>query len=348
MKLKISEAQLEIIINHIQESNYPKPLIEEGWKEVVLGTAMLLGVNLSGVNAQTAQNALNDEQIIKQIENTLETDKIDQLAQTLEDAGLNNAKEKMISNANKLKNNFEKVAKKRGLKLSLDFKDEELAKQIKSRVRQGYAVQDIKITKDTILPEDSTVLVQDTLDINYSSDNLFITAGFELTDEAKNDISSTIKQIQSVGGTVVKVVIESSTDKEPIKMGNEKLAELRANSVEDVINDNKVEGDISIVTNPDSGPDLYSRTMSPEQREEARKETAKYRYVKVKFISVIPVKSTKEKIPEIVDKLEVQLVRGQTHKKGTTSVDGGGKSKNRKFKCLKVKVKGKVLACPDF
>jgi len=349
MKLTITESQLEIIINHIQESD-KKEVLEEGWKEVVLGTAMLLGIGLSGANAQTANNALDNAQILQQIEQTLDSEKIQKLAQTLEKAGYENAMEKIEKNAAKLEANFNKAAEKKGLELTLKMTDETDVKSIEDRLRQGYAVSDVIIKTDTILPKDSVVLVQDTIDIDYNSDAMFITAGFELNDETTQDITQTIKDIENTGGKIVKVYIESSTDREPIQMGNEKLAQLRANSIKDLLESNGVEGDISITTKADSGPDMYSRTMSKEQRQQARTETAQYRYTKVKIIVIIPVKSSdNETVVKVVERLEVQLVKARIPSNSKTPNNGKHKKSRGKLSCKIIKFKqGGSTKCPKF
>lgn len=351
MKLKVTESQLEAIINHIQESDTKKEVLEEGWKEVVLGTAMLLGIGLSGANAQTANNALDNEKILQQIEQTLESDKIEKLANTLEKAGYADAMNQIEKNAAKLEANFNKAAQKKGTNLTLKITDESKTSSIEDRLRQGYAVSDIVIKKDTILPADSTVLVQDTIDIDYSSDAMFITAGFELTPQTIDDITQTVKELQATGGKIVKVYIESSTDKEPIKMGNEKLAQMRADAVQRLLVDQGVEGDINITTKADSGPDMYSRTMSKEQRQEARQETSKYRYVTVKMLVIIPVEATgDETAPQVVERLEVQLVKTKTPSttKGKTVKHRGKKSRG-KLSCKIIKFKqGGSTKCPKW
>ena len=351
MKLKVTESQLELIINHIQESDTKKEVLEEGWKEVVLGTAMLMGIGLSGVNAQTANNALDNAQILQQIEQTLTTDKVQKLAKTLENAGFQNAMDKIESNAAKIEANFNKAAQDKGVDLKLRMKAETDVNKIEDRLRQGYAISDIVIKTDTILPADSVVLVQDTIDIDYSSDAMFITAGFELTPQTIEDITTTVKDIETTGGKIVKVYIESSTDKEPIKMGNDQLSQLRAETVQKLLVDNGVEGDISIVTKANSGPDMYSRTMSNDQRSEARQETAKYRYVTVKIVVIIPVQSTgNETTVQVVERLEVQLVKTSIPSSTTgKSVKKPHKKMRSKMGCKLIKFKqGGSTKCPTF
>jgi hypothetical protein len=69
MKIIINESQYKKLLT-LASSN--KESLNEGWKEVVLGVAMLLGLNLTGQNKVVAQNALNNEKFIEQIKSTLE------------------------------------------------------------------------------------------------------------------------------------------------------------------------------------------------------------------------------------------------------------------------------------
>ena len=121
MKLLITESQLEAIICHIKESNSPRKVIEEGWKDVVLGTAMLMGIGLSGVNAKIAKDALGNTDVIKKIENTLNGPEIENLASTLEKSGLKDAMTKLENNALIVKQNLELAANKIGLDVNVQI-----------------------------------------------------------------------------------------------------------------------------------------------------------------------------------------------------------------------------------
>ena len=103
MKLLITESQLEIIVNHIQETTKQKTILIEGWKDIVLGTAMLMGIELSGLNAEIAKKALTDLETIQKINDTIGSSKLEKVAETLEGGGLKDAMSKIQNNAQKIK-----------------------------------------------------------------------------------------------------------------------------------------------------------------------------------------------------------------------------------------------------
>jgi outer membrane protein OmpA-like peptidoglycan-associated protein len=131
--------------------------------------------------------------------------------------------------------------------------------------------------------------------------NKFITAQFEISQEAKSDLQDTLMSIINAGGMITDVQIESSTDKEPIKMTNEILAQKRADAVKLVMLDFGIdESIISIETKPEQGPDIYSTTMSEQERDQARSKTAEFRYVNV---SIIYLENETINKPAIIDTL---------------------------------------------
>ena len=129
MKLLISESQLEVLISHINESQPTKKIIKEGWREVVLGTAMLMGVKLTGVNAETATNALNDPKTIKEIEDALSSQKIERLADTLEQGGLKDAMNKIQANSFKIITNLSLAADEHGISSNVSIYNSENIKK---------------------------------------------------------------------------------------------------------------------------------------------------------------------------------------------------------------------------
>jgi len=131
--------------------------------------------------------------------------------------------------------------------------------------------------------------------------NQFITAEFQISQEAKSDLQDTLTSILDKGGIITDVQIESSTDKEPIKMTNEVLAQKRADAVKSVLIDYGIDQSIiSIQTKPEQGPDVYSTTMTTQERTDARIQTSDYRYVNV---SIIYVTNKIYDIPSITDTL---------------------------------------------
>ena len=236
-----------------------------------------------------------------------------------------------------------------------DFEDYDMqvmnSKNLKSAIANarvyGYAISDIQIQSDTIIPQGAIVFTQDTMMIEYNADALFKTGEFILTTESNSNIVKTIQAISNEYN-ITKLTIVSSTDKEPIKMGNEKLALLRAQSVRDIIGGIVDSSVVNILPLPDEGPDVFTPTMTPQERSEARKLTSSSRFVKiiVEAEKEIVVESTSTTIPKIVNSYKIELVK-------LISYGGGkkihGKNLKRKVytksKCNKVEYDGHMLDC---
>jgi outer membrane protein OmpA-like peptidoglycan-associated protein len=325
------------VINEISN----KDVVNEGWREVVLATALLLGVGLKGDNKAFAQDALKKTEVLMQVKNTLESDKIKDVANSLEAAGLKNAMEKIEKNADKLEKNYENISKSKLKVKTTTAKD---GKELAKKVELGYAIKDIRTTNDTIVKQDTIeIITKLPIQIKMQGDDLFNTANYTLNEISKDKISNAIEAILSSNGKIIKVHIESSTDTEPIKMGNEKLSNLRANSIKELLNSFDI-NDVSVEALHDIGPNVYSATMSKEERVEARKNTAEYRYVKLNLDVEYPVVTEKEtnEVIEVVEKNVYELVR--VIKKSSPNI----KIKIGKPSCKKAKKGGKPYACPTF
>jgi hypothetical protein len=219
-------------------------------------------------------------------------------------------------------------------------------KGLASKLKQGYTITDISSKTDTIKGKAEVIVYTDTIDIGFHSDNLFITAGYELSEDGINAIQSIKDSIKIVGGTITGVNIESSTDKEPIKMGNDKLAKLRAESVTKMFNG---VGDIVINTLPDQGPDLYNHSMSKAERKKNEDITAKYRYVKVTITATFQDSITNQPIPKVIETNTITLVKAITNIGSVKNIHGKIKHKpgHQKIKRKKVVSCG-VDNCPKF
>jgi len=346
MRLLISESQLEILIEYIHETNQPKKgVIEEGWKDVVLGSAMLMGIGLTGANAQTGKNALESAEVLSKIENTLAGPNIEKLANALEQGGLKNAMDKIQANADEIKTNFEYAAKKKKYNSNLQIYNTKSERQVKSKVKQGYTVSDIEVTRDTIWTPKDKFEVDNYLDVVFDG-NVFKVGTFDLADSVSAELKSTIESVRMMNGTIDSISIESSTDTEPIKMGNDKLAKLRAISVQKFLDSIGVSADINISTKPEQGPSVYSTTMTTQEREQAREETSQYRYVRVTIHSTIKVQPQNNiKAFKVMEKIEYQLVRVYNSK--TQDMSGGGDHFNpiKTFKPKSCNVNGVSLDC---
>jgi outer membrane protein OmpA-like peptidoglycan-associated protein len=330
----LTERQLNLII----ENQVDETVLNEGPKEWLL-TGLLTLASMAGLS-QTKTKEFDESRIkaAELVQNRLESGD-EEIYKLFDDVNINLNKQ----NLDKLKSVDVDGAKMDVVKTG----SERIAKE---KLKQGYALSDIKISSDTILKRGDAVYMGDTITLDFNSDAAFKTANFELTDSYKQNLLNTINDITDNNGKIIKVTIESSTDTEPIKMGNQKLAELRSNSVLEVLNTIGLEN-INVVNLPDQGPNVYTRTMSSQEREEARKETAEYRYVRITIeYEVEVVTPTEQTVKEVINKYKYEMV------KVTPKQDYGGgykfKGKDSKRtvygepKCKKVKYDNKMVACP--
>lgn len=278
--VRLTESDIERLVQKIileEKKINENELLKEGPKEWVLTAIMALGGLLGKSQAQNIEAKISkDDRIKKEIQNTLDDpDKLSAFTKNLSPEEI----QKIQQNAEK---NLEKLDKKHSKGTELKVNSVE---QAKSLIKSGWSPIYVSFGSDTTYTFNDTVAVENkTLDVNLPSDDLFITGGFELSDVAKSQIKSIVDSINAIGGEVNLLQIESSTDTEPIKMGNQRLAELRAESVKNEFISKGVESNIiSTVAKPEQGPSIYSRSMSKSERQTARVQTAEFRYVKFKI-----------------------------------------------------------------
>jgi len=222
-KILITESQAKLLISLIQEEQQ----LNEGWKDIILGVAMLAGVKLSGQNQIQAQNVLNDTSALKQLRNALQDDRFEKIVDDLESVGMKNAEDKIYSNVNKIEKNLIDAESKlniNGDKLKI-YKGKSEAtktsknyKQFKDGLISGYAIKGI--SQDTIksigqkvAPEIELVA---NLDASYNISDLFGDSGYILNIEAKNDIKKILDEYKKENLVIIGVKIVSSTDKQKI------------------------------------------------------------------------------------------------------------------------------------
>lgn len=158
---------------------------------------------------------------------------------------------------------------------------------------------------DTILKQKADTLITiDTMAFGIDSD-LFLTGKFDINPNVKNAILAEIGAISEKGGIITNYVIESSTDKEPIQMTNQVLAQNRADAVKDLLVGIGVDDSlVHVTTKPEQGPDVYSKNMTETQRNNARLQTQEFRYVLVNIMyykegDITPIPEIKEIITKI-------------------------------------------------
>lgn len=176
-------------------------------------------------------------------------------------------------------------------------------------VKQGWTLDSTSVDtlwREIVIQKPDTIIESHRFKFDVEGDQ-FLTGKFTLSQNVIDGINDAVADIQAQGGIVTDFQIESSTDKEPIKMeyegmtGNEALAHRRADAVEnELIRIGVDDSIISIVTNFNQGPDVYTKDMSKADRDAARLQTAGSRYV---TINIIYITKSIFNTPEIIEKV---------------------------------------------
>lgn len=346
-KVLINERQLALLVNHIKENEKPivikeEQIIEEGFKDWVISGLMVLA-SIGGIKAQDNINItpkhIEDAQEVQNKLNSgdLDGDGTKDLKQYFRQADI----ELNQANLSKLM----KVDVKSELK---SYKTKSLS-SAKSKMKQGYTLSDIKITKDTVWSDIPQPAYIDTNIISKFNGNFFETGTFRLNEDVKNEIDFLISAIESMNGTIKSINIESSTDTEPIKMGNEKLAKLRADGITKYLNNMGIDTSlIKIVTKPEQGPDIFSKTMSNSERESARQQTEEFRYVTLEIeFEISPSADTEKTVSQVLNKIEFELIRVKPKYK-TKKIRIKRSTGLKKSKCKIKPSKGPITDCFEF
>ena len=374
-KLKITQKQYNTILLREQETRLSvhKPIItetidpsaellEEGWREIVLGVAMMLGVGLTGQNKLIAQDSVKNAQTMSQIKSTLEdSTKMGELVDLLKEKGMKDPEGKLVQNAEKVVDEFNKIAADNNLKYKVDIKAVNNIQALKGKLGQGYALKGMDKTSDTVKAEAHTpITVTDTVDIELGSDNLFVTGGYTLSPAGIDSITIAIEEIKKQGGKIESVSIESSTDAERIvkfmnendPTGNIKLAHLRTQSISNLI-DSIDSVSITHREIPNNGSHVVSTQdflkVAKDSKATAslREKTSEFRYVKIKIVATFEPKDLQPPLTtvKIINHYRFELVKviestGKSHNIKTKT-----HFKHKKFKCHK---KGVLDACTTF
>jgi outer membrane protein OmpA-like peptidoglycan-associated protein len=218
-------------------------------------------------------------------------------------------------------------------------------KRAKSLIKSGYTMLSIEEIKDTIVSFNDEIKTGTKLTLTFDSDVAFETAGYNLSDDYKTALVDTLDYLLSRGSDIKMITIESSTDKEPISIGNEKLAKLRSDGVYKELEDLGLSDNVEVKNLPNQGPDIYTKVMSKEERSKAREKTADFRYVKIVIELEEDVKPAKsEKVIEVLDKYKMEFIRPV--QKAMEKPKKPGRSKvEKKQKIESVKKGGKKEFC---
>lgn len=222
----IEKQQLEYTLR-LQKLN--ESLIDErvSFKEVVMGLAVLAGVISGSVTSASAKDKLKDKEVIDKIETVLnDKSQLDEVIDSLENKGMKDAAEVIQKNSTDVKKELKKVSKTTySTTVENDFD------ALSEKLKKGWAISKIttqkaiqKIERDSTYEEQEKLSV-DTLEINWSNDELFGSGLYKLSPQFDDSLSSVFKQLNQNKLSIVSITIESSTDKQRIGKAGIKLKE---------------------------------------------------------------------------------------------------------------------------
>ncbi len=368
-KLKITKKQYTTILLREQESRIndnrevisentdeTTKLLSEGWREVVLGVALMLGVRLTGQNRDIAQKAVKNATIMNQIKATLEhPKKIDDLVDAMEEKGMKDPSSVLAKHAERIMNKFNSFATKDNLNHRIDVKVVNNLQALNGMVQ----ATNLENTNETIETTPETpITVQDTLDIEINSDNLFKDEGFTLTTKGEDVLQIAIQEIKKQGGKLLGVEIIVSTDAETMikfksesdQTGNIKLADLRMKSIANSIS--TLESGVSIKHReiPNNGSTIVSNLHFDAAINDKAKlinlknKTKEYRYVKLKLTMVFESNNGNQKPgpTKIINTYRSEMIKVINNAGKIRDIETKAHFKFKKFKCTRKKSEKEV------
>lgn len=327
---------------------------EAGFKDILMGLALLAGVVGGNVTPAQAQSKLSDKDMTQRIENVLGNKKQLQTAiDSLESRGMGDAAEVIKNNAEDVKHELHKLTKTYS---GYTVKGGDYA-TLASKLKKGYAIDRItttkaiqKMEKDSTIYGDTKFSV-DTIDVNWSNDELFGSGLFQISPQFKDSLTSVFQQVKDNDLSIVSINIESSTDKQRIggagpklqaagfEASNKGLSEARNNQVKSVIE--------NIFSESDSENPIINQNILHDQgkgqENAATEQDPSARYVKISIICTkISSELTAPKNIKITDEVDVLVQSFKLVKAKNVEIDippiRGGTPKKGKTTHVKVKL----------
>jgi len=104
-KVIIRESQLKNLVDYIK----PRVLKEDA-QDVLMGSAVLLGVKLSGFNEKIAKDALSSPKVLNMIKTKLESSDINDIVTGLEGMGMKDVMGKLENDRYEIQKRFDDIA----------------------------------------------------------------------------------------------------------------------------------------------------------------------------------------------------------------------------------------------
>ena len=181
--MREQESRLNAFKGTISENVSPNSeLLKEGWKEVVLGVALMLGVRLTGQNKLIATNVIKDSKVMSDIKNTLEDeDKTKELIDAFKEKGMSEPEKKLALNAERVVDNYNKFAKENGIDSVIDVKTTQGLVNLNNKSKLDYELTPADSSSMEKPAGTENVIIQDVLNIEIQDKPLFVRGGFTLT-----------------------------------------------------------------------------------------------------------------------------------------------------------------------
>jgi len=118
MKLKITKSQYNTILISEQQIRSNTKQLNENADLVLMGFSKMIGVPLTGLNKEAADKALEDNNIITKIKNTIEDKhKLKSLIDRLEEKGMDNPSARLSKDPQNIIDKYNKIASDKGLEM---------------------------------------------------------------------------------------------------------------------------------------------------------------------------------------------------------------------------------------
>jgi hypothetical protein len=377
-KILINERQLALLVNHIKENEKPivikeEQIIEEGWKELVLGAALVLGMNV-GRAQDKAEKILQNDNLRNQIENTLNNEEgINNLAEKLR-IDSDELKSYMEKNAQEINRTFDTYEKKNNTNISVRQSDKYgSTKSMLSKLKnQGYVITGIETIYDTIVKNPKQpVVMTDTISLSIPTAERQSTFSHDLPTETINSIQNFLQTIEATNGTIKSITILAKTDAERTPSyisdsdptGNYTLAKKRAEEAKKAIEGSGIDfGGINIqidaTSQVNSGLKPGSEELKRAQEEfNTDRSGSRIKYSDDRGVDILidyeySSLGADDSEPEvIVDKIvKITYAKANLYSSKTKKIKPGSGKGNREkgsAKC-KVNIGGSIRECPEF
>ena len=324
----VEKAQIEYL-QRLEESLINE---EAGFKDVLMGLALLAGVVGGSVSPASAQNKLSDKEISNKIELVLNDEQqLKTAIDSLEARGMKDVATIIQNNAEDVKDELKKLGKTYGT-VSVKGGDYEKVARL---LKKGYAISSIttnkaiqKIEKDSTYQE--SVFSVDTVDINWSSDELFGAGLYELSPKFTDSLSSVFQQLKDNDLSIISMDIESSTDKQRIgkagvklesdgfEASNKGLSQARNNVVKSAIE--------SVLSESGSDKPIINQTILHDQgkgqENAATEQDPSARYVKISIVCTqIKPELSAPKTLKVTDDVDVLIQSFKMTKAKNVEID---------------------------